>query len=93
MENWIGVGIWIVLGGAIGLLMKVVVKQPYESPGHSTVLAVIGALGGVIGGMLGVGIMEFDYPTALSTGGMIGAAFLSALMAFLYRWGIRGWVS
>ena len=93
MENWIGVGIWIVLGAAIGLLMKVAVKQPYESPGHTTLLAVIGALGGVIGGMLGVGIAEFSDPTALSMGGMVGAVLLAGLMAFLYRWGIRGCVS
>ena len=93
MENWIGIGLWIVLGAAIGLLMKVLVKQPTETPGHTTVIAVLGAFGGVIGGMLGVGIFQFWYPTALSLGGMGGAVALALLMTFLYRWGVRGWAT
>lgn len=92
MENWIGVAIWIVLGAAIGLSMKVVVKLPQETtPGHSSLLAVLGALGAVVGGMLGVGIFSFWDANALSLGGMGGAVALSFLMAFLYRWGIKGW--
>jgi hypothetical protein len=91
MENWIGIGIWIVLGAAIGLLMKVLVRQEDATPGHTTVIAVLGAFGGVIGGMLGVGIFQFYSPTALSLGGMGGAVALSLLMTFLYRWGVRGW--
>ena len=63
MENWIGVGIWIVLGVLIGLLTKVVVKVPDEAPGHAVVLSVLGAFAAVIGGMLGVGIASFDDPT------------------------------
>lgn len=91
MENWIGIAIWIVMGAAIGLAMKAVVKLPYETPGHTTLLAVLGALGGVVGGMLGVGIFSFWSASALTIGGMGGAAFLSALMSFLYRWGVKGW--
>jgi hypothetical protein len=34
MENWIGIGIWIVLGALVGLSMKVLVKQSGERPGH-----------------------------------------------------------
>lgn len=87
MENWIGVGIWIVLGVAIGLFTKVVVKVPEETPGHAVILATLGAFAAVIGGMLGVGIASFDDPTALSVGGMVGAVFFALLMSWVYRWG------
>lgn len=90
MENWIGVGIWIVLGGAIGLGMKAVVKLPATTPGHSRLLFTLGAFAACIGGMLGVGIFEFDDPVALSMGGMGGAVVFAAFMTWLYRWGIKG---
>jgi hypothetical protein len=89
MENWIGVGIWIVLGALVGLTMKVLVKRPEEQPGHTLILVLFGAFGAVVGGMLGVGIFQFEDPTALSLGGMVGALALSALFTWLYRWGIR----
>ena len=89
MENWIGVGIWIVLGVLIAMVFKFAVKRPEETPGHTPILATIGAFGAVIGGMLGVGLGSFDDPTALSLAGMVGAVLLSALMSFLYRWGVR----
>lgn len=92
MENWIGVGIWIVMGAVIGLIVKVLVKRPEETPGHTPVLAVIGSFGAVVGGMLGVGIFHFFEPTALSLGGMASAAVFAAFMAWVYRWGIRGLV-
>ncbi len=90
MENWIGVAVWIVMGMAIGLGMKVVVKRPDTTPGHTRVLCVLGAFAAVIGGMLGVGILEFDHPVALSFGGMAGALGLAVLMTWIYRWGIKG---
>ena len=90
MENWIGVGVWIVMGAFIALVMRAVIKRPEETPGHIPVLVLLGAFGAVIGGMLGVGIFEFDDPLALSAGGMGGAATLAILMSFIYRWGIRG---
>ena len=90
MENWIGIGVWIVMGAFIALVMRTVIKRPGETPGHVSVLVVIGAFGAVIGGMLGVGIFEFDDPLALSAGGMAGAATFSVVMSFIYRWGIRG---
>jgi hypothetical protein len=89
MENWIGIGIWIVMGGVIGLLMKAVVRLEGETPGHTPILAVLGAFGAVIGGMLGVGIFHFYDPVALSVGGMASAAVFAAFMAWVYRWGIR----
>jgi hypothetical protein len=89
MENWIGIGVWIVVGALVGLSMKVLVKQTGERSGHATLLAVFGAFGAVIGGMLGVGLFHFDHPTALSLGGFGGAIFLSALLTWVYRWGIR----
>ncbi len=90
MENWIGVGIWIVMGAAIGLTMKSLIRQPEETRGHGTLLVILGAFAAVIGGMLGVGIFEFPEPLALSAGGMGGALFLSVLLTYVYRWGIRG---
>ena len=90
MENWIGIGIWIVMGALIALVMRALIKRPEETPGHVPVLIVIGAFGAVIGGMLGVGIFEFDEPLALSVGGMAGAASFAVVMSFIYRWGIRG---
>lgn len=90
MENWIGVAVWIVLGMAIGLGMKAVVKRPDTTPGHTRVLCVLGAFAAVIGGMLGVGILEFDHPVALSLGGMAGAVALAVLLTWVYRWGIKG---
>ena len=90
MENWIGIGVWIVMGAFIALVMRAAIKRPEETPGHVPVLVVLGAFGAVIGGMLGVGIFEFDDPLALSAGGMAGAATFAVLMSFIYRWGIRG---
>jgi hypothetical protein len=89
MENWIGIGIWIILGGLIGLVMKSVVSRPEETPGHTPVILVLGAFAAVVGGMLGVGIFEFRDPAAISLGGMAGAVVLSILFTFIYRWGIR----
>jgi hypothetical protein len=89
MENWIGVGIWIVLGVLVALTMKVLVQRPEEQPGHSLVLVALGAFAAVVGGMLGVGIFHFEDPVALSVGGMAGALALSGLLSWLYRWGIR----
>lgn len=90
MENWIGVGIWIVMGAVVGLAMKLVVRRPDTTPGHTRLLCLLGAFAAVIGGMLGVGIFEFDDPVALSIGGMGGAASFAALMTWVYRWGIKG---
>ena len=70
MENWIGVGVWIVMGAVIALIVRIVIKRPEETPGHVPVLMLLGAFGAVVGGMLGVGIFEFDEPLALSAGGM-----------------------
>lgn len=90
MENWIGVGVWIVMGVVTSLIVRIVIKRPDEAPGHVPVLVVLGAFGAVIGGMLGVGIFEFDEPLALSTGGMGCALVFSIAMSSVYRWGIRG---
>jgi hypothetical protein len=92
MENWIGVGIWIVLGVLVALTMKVLVQRPEEQPGHNLVLVALGAFAAVVGGMLGVGIFHFEDPVALSVGGMAGALILSGLLSWLYRWGIRALV-
>lgn len=89
MQNWIGIGIWIVMGAVVGLSMKLLVKLPEETAGHTPLLAVLGAFAAVIGGMLGVGIFHLYEPLAISPGGM-GAAFaFAALMTFIYRWGVR----
>jgi hypothetical protein len=92
MQNWVGIGVWIVMGAVIGLSMKVLVKRPEETPGHTPILAVLGSFAAVIGGMLGVGIFHLYEPLALSPGGMSAAAVFSAMMTFVYRWGIRGLV-
>lgn len=92
MENWIGVGIWIVLGAVIGLVVKLVVSHPNEQPGHTALVMILGAFGAVIGGMLGVGYFHFENPVALSAGGMAGAVFLSAFLAWVYRWGSSAFV-
>lgn len=90
MENWIGIGIWIVMGSLIGLIMKTLIKRPEAAPGHTGLIATLGALAAVVGGLLGVGIFSFFDPRALSLGGMLGAATLAALFTFIYRWGVRG---
>jgi hypothetical protein len=89
MQNWIGIGIWIALGALIALAMKALIKRPEETDGHTVVLAVLGAFGAVIGGMLGVGVVEFYDPRALSLGGMAGAILFAIFFSWLYRWGIR----
>jgi uncharacterized membrane protein YeaQ/YmgE (transglycosylase-associated protein family) len=88
MQNWIGIGIWIVMGGVIGLVMKALVSRP-ETPGHTPVLLVLGAFAAVIGGMLGVGTFHLYEPLAISPGGMAGAAVFSVLMTWVYRWGLK----
>lgn len=90
MENWIGIGIWIIMGGLAGLVMKALVSRPEATSGHTGLLVVLGAFAAVVGGMLGVGLFSFHDPSALSLGGMVGAAVLSLLFTFIYRWGIRG---
>lgn len=92
MQNWIGIGIWIVMGAVIGLAMKVLIRRPEETPGHTPVLMVLGSFAAVIGGMLGVGIFHLYEPLAISPGGMGAAAAFSALMTLVYRWGIRGMI-
>jgi uncharacterized membrane protein YeaQ/YmgE (transglycosylase-associated protein family) len=90
MQNWIGVAIWIVMGAVIGLFMKALIKRPEETQGHVPVLMVLGAFSACIGGMLGVGFFDMYHPLALSVGGMASGFVFSALMTFIYRWGIRG---
>jgi hypothetical protein len=90
MENWIGVGIWILLGAAIGLGMKAVVKLDEETPGHTLLLAVLGAFSALVGGMLGVGLFHFYEPLAISAGGIGGAVVLALLLTWVYRWGVKG---
>ena len=89
-NNFVGIGIWIVMGTVISFVMRILIKRPEETPGHVPVLVAIGVFGALIGGMLGVGIFEFDDPIAWSTGGIAGAATFAAFMSFIYRWGIRG---
>ncbi len=89
MENWIGVGIWIVMGSFIGLLMKTLVKRPEATPGHTGLMVILGGFAAVVGGMLGIGLFSFYEPVALSGGGMVGAAALAILFTFIYRWGVR----
>ena len=90
MENWIGIGIWIVMGGLIGLVMKTIIKRPQATPGHTGLIMILGAFAAVVGGMLGVGLFAFFDPRALSLGGMVGAAALAVLFTFIYRWGVKG---
>ena len=92
MQNWIGIAIWIVMGGVIALGMRGLVKLPEETAGHVPILMTLGAFGAVIGGMLGVGIFHLYEPMAISPGGMGAAAIFAALMSFVYRWGVRGLV-
>jgi hypothetical protein len=89
MENWIGIGIWTVAGGLVGLAMTAVFRQPKATAGHTALIMILGAFAAVVGGMLGVGLFSFHDPVALSPGGMVGAAFLAILFTFLYRWGTR----
>jgi hypothetical protein len=89
MENWIGIGIWIVAGGLVGLAMTALFRQPKVTAGHTAIMMILGAFAAVVGGMLGVGFLSFHEPVALSTGGMAGAALLAILFTFLYRWGTR----
>ena len=90
MENWIGIGIRIVMGGLIGLVMKTLVKRPDATSGHTTLIVVLGAFAAVVGGMLGVGLFAFEDPKSLSLAGMAGAAFLAILFTYIYRWGVKG---
>lgn len=90
MENWIGIAIWLTVGVAVGLVVKSLMREPDEQPGHGVVISVLGAFGALIGGMLGVGAFHLFEPVALSVGGMAGAFLLAVLVTVLYRWGVRG---
>lgn len=89
MENWIGVGIWIIMGSLIGILMRTALKRPEATPGHTGLIMILGAFAAVVGGMLGVGLFSFYDPSALSAGGITGAAVLAVLFTFIYRWGVK----
>ena len=41
MENWIGIGVWIVMGGLLGLTMGAIIRRPEATPGHTTILVVL----------------------------------------------------
>ena len=73
LQRWFGY-LLIVMGAAIGLGMRGLVKLPDETAGHTPVLMALGAFAAVIGGMLGVGIFHLYEPMALSPGGKIGRA-------------------
>lgn len=91
MQNWIGVGVWIIIGVMAAFVMKAAVRRPEDDTASGTLLLVVlSAFGAVVGGMLGVGIFHLRDPLALSPGGIAGAIFLASLMGFLYRWGTRG---
>ena len=90
MINFVGIAVWILIGLAAAFLVKALVKRPEATPGHTMVLAVLGAFAGAVGGMLGVGIFEFTEPLALSAGGIGGALVLGLFFSWIYRWGIRG---
>lgn len=92
MQNWIGIGVWIIMGVTIGMVMKVLVKNPDETPGHTPVLLALGAFAAVIGGMLGVGIFHLYDPMALSVGGIAAGAAFAVLCTFLYRWGVKSMI-
>lgn len=92
MENWIGIGIWLVMGAAIGLVVRAVVQRPEEVDGHVPIIMALSAFGAVIGGMLGVGIFHFYEPSALGIWAMVSAAVFATFIAWVYRWGIRGWL-
>jgi hypothetical protein len=92
MQNWIGIAIWILMGGTMGLIMKAIIKRPEEQPGNGPVIMALGAFAACIGGMLGVGTFELFDPVAISPGGMFGAAAFSLLCTFLYRWGLRAMI-
>jgi hypothetical protein len=51
MQNGIGIAIWIVMGAAVGLAMKGLVKLPEETAGHTPILMALGGFAAVIGGM------------------------------------------
>mgnify|MGYP006919322808 CR=1 FL=1 len=89
MQYWISFAIWIIMGSCIGLVMRALISRPEEQPGHTPVIAVLGAFSAVIGGMLGVGTFHLYDPLAISPGGMAGAAIFSIMMTFVYRWGLR----
>ena len=89
MQNWIGIGIWIVMGAVISLGMKAIIRRPEETQGHTIVLMALGAFAAVIGGMLGVGTDHLYEPLAISIGGMAGAVLFAVLMTWVYRWGLR----
>ena len=90
MENWIGIGIWIIMGALIGLVMKTLIARPNVSSGHTAIIMTLGAFAAVVGGMLGVGIFAYLDPRALTMGGMFGAAALAVLFTYIYRWGVKG---
>ena len=90
MQNWIGVGIWIVMGAAVGLAMKVIVKRPEETSGHTVVLAALGSFAACIGGMLGVGHLPYVRAPGDQPGRHGRRLRLRRPLTFIYRWGVRG---
>jgi uncharacterized membrane protein YeaQ/YmgE (transglycosylase-associated protein family) len=86
MQFVFGLGVWLAIGLAAGLAMRVVYRAA-ETEGIVTLtLAVFGAF---IGGMLGTSPYIHHNAVPLRFGGLLGAVLGSLLASFIYHYAAR----
>ena len=86
MEFVFGLGVWLVIGIAMGLAVRVLYRAAATDGTITIVLAIFGAF---IGGMLGTSPYIHHNAVPLRFGGLLGAVLGSLLSAFIYHYAAR----
>ena len=81
-----GLAIWLVIGLAIGFLMRMFYRNALTEPILTVTFGVFGAF---IGGMLGTSPYIHHDPSPWRLGGMLGALMGSLFFSFLYHFATR----
>jgi uncharacterized membrane protein YeaQ/YmgE (transglycosylase-associated protein family) len=86
MQFVFGLGVWLAIGIAAGLAMRIVYRAAATDGIVTLTLAVFGAF---IGGMLGTSPYIHHNAVPLRFGGLLGAVLGSLMAAFIYHYAAR----
>jgi uncharacterized membrane protein YeaQ/YmgE (transglycosylase-associated protein family) len=82
MTYVIGFVIWLVVGIAAGVVVRIVYQGPTTTVALSQFFAICGAF---VGGMLGVSPYVTHDPSPMRFGGLLGAVLGAVLFSFAYN--------